>query len=161
MRKLALLGACVMVLASPSAIAQSLYIHYALPYPGAEIYERNHPGSLLPGDATPNAVDPALLTEAQAMVNQFAYVPDAMGDVWRASFVGDCEDKALAAMAWLIAHGVPGSSMRVLVSPPTKQREGHAILCIWDNSADPECLDVMADQPTRLSAIDGIWYRVQ
>jgi hypothetical protein len=112
------------------------------------------------GKVTPIRIEPQLIAAAQDVLNRKGiYIPEPKGiDKWKISWIGDCEDQALAVMKWLHEKGVPLEAMRILYTPPTKKRLGHAILCIWDAERGPICIDSLSKTPTFLKDKPGKWF---
>lgn len=116
----------------------------------------DNPGFLKFGLPKKAQIDPALIQQAQQKLNQADYQKEG-GNLWKVSWKGDCEDLSLAVYKYLKDAGVPAQSMRIMASPQTKDREAHAIFCVWTPEG-PVCLDVMKQSPTNLKDIPGQWY---
>ena len=106
----------------------------------------------------------AELVEAHRLMQAARYVPDPPGtDVWRASWEGDCEDIALAALEWLVERGWPRESMRIAVGRVEAgpyAGQAHAILCVLlpgQLYSDRTCLDALRDAPAPLSTFGRGW----
>lgn len=127
---------------------------------GAIEYYGNNPEMFPQGKVVPFKIPPQLMAAAQDVLNRKGiYVPEPNGqDKWKVSWIGDCEDQALAVMKWLHEKGVPLEAMRILYTPPTKKRLGHAILCIWDAERGPICIDSLSKTPTFLKDKPGKWF---
>ena len=147
--------ALLMVLASPAMADYTL--------PGATAFELSHPGFL------PATVEPApssffdRVSDLDAMhikMRDARYVGET-SDTWAISWVGDCEDLALAAMSELRANGWPVNSLHLMIRPPLAgEKRGHAILCAWISKSGPLCIDRFT-KPTLLERMAGKWSRAE
>jgi len=124
-----------------------------------EFYGQNH-DQMSQGEIKPAQIEPQLIAAAQDVLNRRGiYIPEPNGrDKWKISWIGDCEDQALAVMKWLNQKGVPLEAMRIVYTPPTKKRLGHAMLCIWDAERGPICIDSLSKTPTFLKDKPGKWF---
>lgn len=127
---------------------------------GAIEHYGSHQGEHAEGPIKPTKLSPQIIAAAQDVLNRKGiYIPEPAGrDLWKTSWIGDCEDQALAVMKWLHEKGVPLEAMRILYTPPTKKRLGHAILCIWDAERGPICIDSLSKTPTFLKDKPGKWF---